>query len=251
MKEVSELIEKAGLSKGETKVYLALLELGISSIGPIVTKSEVSASKVYKILDRLLKKGLVSSIIKAKVKEFKIENPNNLIEYLEDKEKEINLIKEELNKNMSSLLEKVKLAENKSNCTVYEGFKGLKSVFEQSLNELKKGDLMYISGITESTEEIRNYFIHYYKNQAKIGFKIKAIFDETAKYKAEERKNKLTEFKFMPKGIITPATFIVYKNKTIIEVGNPHYILTILILNKEISESFIQQFNLLWKLAKH
>jgi len=250
MKELQELIEKAGLSAGEAKVYLALAELGVSSIGPIVAKSGVSASKVYKILDRLIKKGLVSSIIKEKVKEFKIESPNNLIEYLENKEKEIALIKEELNKNISYLFEKVKLSENKSNCTVYEGFKGLKSVFNQSLNELKKRDLMYVSGITESTEEIRNYFIHYYKNQAKIRFKIKAIFDETAKYKAEERKNRFTEFKFMPKGIITPATFVIYKNKTVIEVGNPHYILTILIINKEISESFIQQFNLLWKLAK-
>jgi hypothetical protein len=122
--------------------------------------------------------------------------------------------------------------------------------FVKSLEELKKGDEMYISGISESTEEIRNYFIHYYKKQAKIGFKIKAIFDETAEKKAKERKNKVTEFRYMPKGIITPATVTVYNNKTIIEVGNQAYILTILINNNEIANSFKKQFELLWKLSK-
>ncbi|MBI2629300.1 hypothetical protein HYW74_04410 [Candidatus Pacearchaeota archaeon] len=250
MKEIQELIEKAGLSKGEAKVYLALLDLGVSSVGPIVSKSEVSASKVYKILDKLSKKGLISSIIKENIKEFKVENPHNLLEYLEEKEAELKNIKEELNKNFKYIIEKVKLSQNKSSCTVYEGFKGLKSVFDQSLQELKKGDIMYVSGITESTEEIRNYFIHYYKKQLQIGFKINAIFDETAIYKIDERKNRLTEFKFMPPGIITPATIIVYQNKVILEVGNPNYILTILITNKEIANSFKINFQLLWKTPK-
>lgn len=250
MIKLQETIEKAGLSSGETKVYLALAELGVSSIGKIVTKSGVSASKVYKILDKLIQKGLVSSIIKENIKEFKIEDPKNLLEYLEKKEKEIIATREELNKNLIYLFEKVRQSENKSNCTVYEGFRGLKSVFDKSLEELRKEDTMYVSGITESTEEIRNYFLHYYKKQSKTGFKIKAIFDESAKHKADERKNKFTGFKFMPKGMITPATFVVYKNKTIIEVGNPNYILTILITNKEISESFKKHFELLWKIAK-
>lgn len=250
MNNLQELMEKAGLSKGESKVYLALIEIGISTIGPIVTKSGVSSSKVYKILDKLSKKGLVSSIVKEKTKHFKIENPNHLLEFLENKEKEIQSIKLEIDKNLPQLMEKIKLAENKSACTVYEGFKGLKSVFDKSLSEIKKDDIMYVSGISESTEEIRNYFIHYYKTQAKIGFKVKAIFDESAKNKAKERKNKNTEFRFMPKGTVTPATFVIYGDKTIIEVGNKNYILTILIKNKEISESFKKHFELLWKLAK-
>jgi len=250
MEELQELIEKAGLSSGEAKVYLALAELGVSSVGPIVSKSGVSASKVYKILDRLIKKGLASSIIKEKVKEFKIENPSSLLEYLDQKEKELSKIKQKLNENLPQLMEKIKLSENKSNCTVYQGFKGLKSVFDQSLRELKKENTMYVYGISESTEEIRTYFLHYYKKQAKIGFKIKAIFDESALEKAKERKNKLTDFKYMQEGVITPATFIIYGNKTIIEVGNPNYILTILINNKEIAESFKRNFDMLWKIAK-
>ena len=54
----------------------------------------------------------------------------------------------------------------------------------------------------------------------------------------------------MPKGIITPATMVIYKDKTIIEVGNPNYILTIVINNREIANSFKRNFELLWRLAK-
>jgi sugar-specific transcriptional regulator TrmB len=250
MKELELLIEKAGLSPGEAKVYLSLAELGLTSVGAIVSKSGVSSSKVYSILERLIKKGLVSSISNEGIKQFKAEDPHQLFEYIEEKEKELQNVKENLQKNMSFLMQKINNSEKQAITTVYEGFKGMKSVFEKSLEELKKGDNMYVSGISESTEEIRTYFLHYFKKQAKIGFNVKAIFDETAKEKAKERKNRFTEFRFMPKGIITPSTIVVYHNKTIIEVGNPNYTLTILINNKEIANSFKKNFELLWKIAK-
>jgi len=248
--KIQESLEKAGLSHGETSVYLALTELGLTSVGPIVSKSGVSTSKVYSILERLIKKGIVSSILNENVKQFKAEDPRQLLEYVSNKEKELEEVRTELNKNISSLLEKAKLSERQTTTSVYEGFKGMKSVFDKSLEELRKGDTLYVSGITESTEEIRTYFLHYFKKQAKIGFKVKAIFDETALDKAKERKNKLAEFKFMPKGIITPATIDIYGSKTIISVGNPAYILTILIDNKEIANSFKKNFELMWKIAR-
>ena len=207
-------------------------------------------AKVYSILNRLIKKGLVSSILIEGVKQFKAEDPRQLLEYVSNKEKELEAVKQELEKNVSSLLERIKLSENQTSTSVYEGFRGMKAVFDKSLEELKKGDTLYVSGITESTTEIRTYFLHYFKKQLKIGFKVKAIFDETAQYKAKERKNWRSEFRFLPKGMITPATIDVYRNKTIISVGNPTYILTILIDNKEIADSFKRNFELMWKLAK-
>ena len=58
-----ELLEKIGLTKGESKVYLALLRIGKSNIGPIIKEAKVSNSKVYDILDRLAQKGLVGVAI--------------------------------------------------------------------------------------------------------------------------------------------------------------------------------------------
>ena len=75
----TEVLEKAGLTLGESKVYLSLLELGQSSITNIVTKSKVSTSKSYDILNRLEEKGLVSHVIISGVKHFKAASPNKRV----------------------------------------------------------------------------------------------------------------------------------------------------------------------------
>ena len=63
-----ELLEGIGLSKGEVKTYFALLELGPSTTGEIINKASVSRSKVYEMLDRLMKRGLASYVIKENIK---------------------------------------------------------------------------------------------------------------------------------------------------------------------------------------
>ena len=90
----TRLLEDIGLSKGETKVYLALLKMGATKTGPLAARAEVSSSKVYKILDRLIKKGLVGHITRGKVKHFTAMPPKRVIEYMEQKETELKRKKE-------------------------------------------------------------------------------------------------------------------------------------------------------------
>ena len=56
-----EKLQGIGLTDGESKVYVALLQLQTATKSAIVKESSVSSSKVYEILDRLLAKGLVST----------------------------------------------------------------------------------------------------------------------------------------------------------------------------------------------
>ena len=80
----TKILEDLGLTKGEVKVYLALIGLGETTSGPIVEQSGVSVSKVYQILNRLAKKGLSSHILKGKTKYFKAADPNRLLDYLQN-----------------------------------------------------------------------------------------------------------------------------------------------------------------------
>src|SRR3989344_2183897 len=102
LKEYYELL-KAGLTDGESKVYLALSELGASTVGPLVKKSKVAYSNIYDILNRLIEKGLVSFVIKSKIRYFQTTTPKNLLIYLENKEKEISEQKNELRKILPDL----------------------------------------------------------------------------------------------------------------------------------------------------
>ena len=120
-------LEELGLTPGEIKVYLALTKLGETTTGPLVDESHVSVSKVYQILDRLSRKGLSSHIVKKGIKYFKSADPNRLLDYL--KEKERNLEKQEINlKEIIPQLAEIKgTAITEETAQVYDGLKGIQT----------------------------------------------------------------------------------------------------------------------------
>ena len=94
----TQLLEEIGLTKGEIKVYLTLLKLGETTTGKIIEKAQISGGKIYVILDKLIKKGLASYIIKEKTKHFSAANPNKILEYINKKEKSLESKRKEIEK---------------------------------------------------------------------------------------------------------------------------------------------------------
>ena len=105
---IENALEKIGLTNGEIKVYLALLELGSTTTWEITRKSEISGSKVYEVLDRLIGKGLVSYIIKNNVKYFESASPEMILSYLDEKTKLIENEKRDIQKIIPELILKQK-----------------------------------------------------------------------------------------------------------------------------------------------
>jgi len=76
-------LTQLGLTDGEARVYLSLLKIGSSKVGPIVRDSHVSYSKIYDVLERLSMKGLVSHVTIDEVKHFNAIEPYRLQDYIE------------------------------------------------------------------------------------------------------------------------------------------------------------------------
>lgn len=145
-----KLLEKIGLTEGESKVYLALLELGQSSITNIITKSRVSTSKSYDILNRLEDKGLVSHVIMKGVKYFKAADPQRIIEILEEEKEKIENTKLQINKIIPELIAKQRLKEAEEEAEIFVGMKGLASVFNEETEWMKKTKKpSYVIGLTK------------------------------------------------------------------------------------------------------
>ena len=53
-------LANVGFTAGEEKVYIALLKIGSSTTGQIAKEAGVSRSKLYEILEKLVRKGMVS-----------------------------------------------------------------------------------------------------------------------------------------------------------------------------------------------
>ncbi|MBI4145849.1 hypothetical protein HY489_00770, partial [Candidatus Woesearchaeota archaeon] len=59
-KEAQEILAKIGLTVQESRVYLALLTLQEAKTGVLCKETKIASSNIYKILDKLLEKGLIS-----------------------------------------------------------------------------------------------------------------------------------------------------------------------------------------------
>lgn len=246
---VLEALQELGLTKSEIKVYLALLELGQSTTGPIVDKAKISSSKIYEILDKLLSKGLVSYVLKGSVKYFEATQPERILDLIKDKEEDLERQRKEIEKILPELTRKKELSKMKENAAIYRGIKGLETVFYESLKLMKKSQIQYVIGIPSRSEKVNRFFTKWNNYRSSLGIKSKMLFNENTRGEEQTlpENNPNCEIKYMPEGIITPAAINLFNNRTVIfPKETSEEPLIIVIDNKEIADSFRSQFDLLW-----
>jgi len=244
-KEYYELL-KVGLTEGEAKAYLALSELGSCTVGPIVKKSGIAYSNIYDVLDRLIKKGLVSFVIKSKTKHFQAAPPVNLVDYLDKKEKEIISQRENL-KHVLKDLESLHELKETQEAEVFIGKNGLKAAYEKLFkNELKNEEYLFFYIYEEKYAEESNYFYNSIVDSVKQ-FKIRGIANKEWKNSWFAKKIKFWKVKFVDFPI--PGNIDIVKDKVFIVSWTPSPV-GILIHSKEIADNFKSYFNEVWKKAK-
>ncbi|PIN74595.1 hypothetical protein COV18_06910 [Candidatus Woesearchaeota archaeon CG10_big_fil_rev_8_21_14_0_10_37_12] len=246
-----ESLKEAGLTEGETKVYLALLEIGSSTTGPIIEKSKVAKSIIYQLLDKLIEKGLVSYVTKEKTKYYQASDPDKLLDYIEERKKELERNAKQVEKLIPELLLKQASAK-KSEVRLFEGFKGMITVHEHTYEKLKSGEeYFYLSGPAEQPEYFHAYWKKDHKRRAKAEIKSKILFHPKVDDETLRNRNsyKGSEARRMPIEINTPAWFMGYKDVAVISFPSSNPI-TVEIINQEIADSFRAYFEEFWKRSK-
>ena len=241
----TKILENMGLTKNEIKVYLALLELGTTTTGPLAKKSELHTSRVYESLNKLIEKGLASFVIKANRKHYSAANPDVILDILEKEKRDIISILPEL-----KAMHKQRPGEEK--VTMFEGYKGVKSVYDNIVRTLNKGDEILVFGARGADESFMSntFFIEYTKRRVEKGIKMKMIFNDDARQTGKYySKLKNTEVRYMPKNMKTPAAVDIYSNNvgTLILKPKPIVFLT---TSKEVSDSYRAFFKLFWRICR-
>jgi len=239
----TEILEDIGLTKGEIKVYLALLELGETSAGPIKKKTKLQNSVVHLCLGNLIEKGLVSYVEKGRRRFYTPTEPEKLIGFLDEKRRRLQEI-------LPALIKKQK-EQAKYKVNIFEGKKGLKAIHEDILKDLKRGEEFLVLGAPkEANEEFEPYFLDFHKRRVQNGVKLRIIYKkEVRKYAKLRKKMKFTEVRFLPDKLTSPMWITTYKNKSILFVVGD-ILLGILIENKTVAGNFQEYFELLWGIAE-
>ena len=244
-KEYYELL-KVGLTDGESKVYLALSELGSSTVGPIVKKSRVAYSNIYDILNRLIEKGLVSFVIKSKTKYFQAATSKNLLIYLENKEKELLQQKNELKKILPNL-EKIQGSHLSQEAEIFLGLKGLTAAYEKMLrSRTKKDEVLYFYIHEEDYAEKSDLFYHSIQHLSKK-VKMRGLANKEYKKSWFAKKSKFLNVKYVNFPI--PGTIDISEDFVLIISWKPE-IVGILIKSESIAKNLKDYFNEVWKIAK-
>ena len=243
--EFRELV-KVGLTEGEAKVYLALLELGSSTVGPIVKRSGVAYSNIYEILERLIKKGLASFIVKSETKYFQAAGPENLRDYLEKQEKEI----EEQKKLIEEFIPKLKLLQEnipEEQAEIFVGLKGAKAAYAKLIMG-PKDDWRYFYAHKPEYAELADRFYLSVTQGLKIPKSIRGIVDEpTRKSKTIKAHKKYIQFRFVDFPV--PANLDIYNDKVLIIAWSESPV-TFLIKSQQVVSFMKDYFDSVWKVAK-
>ena len=241
--KIRKILKELGLTEGETEVYLALLNLGLSTTGKIMKQADISNSKVYEVLDKLVKKGLASYVIQKNKRHYSATPAERLLDYLEEKKKGIEKNQSELRKFIPTL-EQLRKEKELPEATIYRGKKGALVALNEVIDAGKKGKEVVGFG----TEDYPTYFPAQIKDYVKIAKKYK--FKERLIFrKGFKSPNPNAKIRYIPKEFIIPVRTMVYGDKVaIVDFTEP--MTTIIIHKKEIAKAYKEHFNLLWKTAK-
>jgi sugar-specific transcriptional regulator TrmB len=245
------LLEKIGLSRGEGKVFLALNRIGDSSIGKIVEESAVSKSKVYDILDKLVKKGLIGYAVRSGIKYFFVNSPHTLLDYVNEKEKQVSALKAQVVSELPSLEKQRKSFSSNRVAEIFEGINGIKSIRMELLNEMPSGSELLVLGAPRVyNERMEGWLLkEFHTTRRRHNVSMRIIYNsDTRDYGAKRERMKLTRVKYLPNDLSNPTWVDVFKNALLIVIFTQKPV-AFVVRDKEATESFRSYFELLWNIS--
>jgi sugar-specific transcriptional regulator TrmB len=248
----TKILEEVGLTGNEVKVYLALMELGSVTAGEILKKIELHRGAVYDTLDKLMEKGLVSYVVRANRKYFEAANAKNFLDVVEKKEEKTQQERQELMQLIPQLEGRRKLGKAPQEVTLYKGNKGLKSIFQDWLEENK--EILVIGAYAEEAVSLKYHMAYslpgFHNKRVAQKQVMKFVFPQQSIARAKQLKEyKYTPVRILPAPFASVTSIQIYGDKvaTIMWSSEP---IGIVVRSKEVAKSYRDYFSVLWNMAR-
>lgn len=241
---LSNNLQSLGFSENEAKVYLALLEFGFGTTGPIIKKTGLHRNIVYETLDKLIARQLASATIQRGKKHFRALSPEKI---LKEQEAQFNLAQ----KVVPELIKKQK--QEKQEVIIYEGIDGFQNAHLDAIEQIQENSTIYvlIASAQKWYDNMKPGIKKFEQVRISKNVKIKITALESQRQDMQiQQKRDLFEVRFLPQRFDNPSDIAIYDDITLIIVyGEPVFI--IMIKNPRIAQSFKQYFDIFWKMAKN
>lgn len=246
----AQVLKNLGLSDNASAVYLAMLEIGPSSVRKVAAAAKVNRGTTYDILKFLIKEGLVSFYHKEKNQYFSAEDPEQLLSTVEKERGRITQVEREL-KDIIPALKALSNSEGRRKpvAKYYEGYAGIKHILSDILFSVERSDkkeyVVYSS--VDIAPFIYKQFPNFTDERIKKGIKVRVI---ACGGKSSGSIPKLAERKWLKIEPDTSPTYVlIYHNKIgFISLSTDDQIpVGVLIEDRAIFETQMVFFDYLWR----
>lgn len=239
----TKIFEDLGLTASEIKVYIAVLELGNSNAGEIISKSKLQNSVVHRAFNSLIEKGILNYISKGKKKIYQATSPEYFLKYIDDK-------KEEFKQILPELKHKQEFSKKDESASVYKGINGIKEVYS-ILREQTKYEYLSFGGGEKCEKKMgttwwKNHHIKRIANKMPA----RQIFDETVKkFGKELTKQPLSKIRYISVDFAQFQETVIAGEYVAITIFTDNAY-SILIKDKIVAEGYKKYFEMMWKGGK-
>lgn len=226
-------IKIEGLEKEEFAVYKALLSLKRGTVLQLAAISGEKRSNLYRILDDLMSKRLVSEIYEGKKHFYIAEPPKVLVDFINQQKNKIEEILPELESLEKNALERPKIK-------FYEGKSGVKNLYDELIKPNQ--EILAFAWPDKLLDKI-DFHEEFVKNRLKHNMPVRAIYPDTRA--AHLRDTGLKQSRYSKKIKPFDATLLISGNKVVL-FSLKRWITGVLIDNKEIADCLKAFFDGYW-----
>ncbi len=239
---ISNILQQLGFTKNEIDVYLASLELGLSSAQDIAKKANIKRTTAYSVLDSLVQRGFIGKTKENGKTRFLVEPPDKLLFMVSNIESQL--------KNMLPELQAIyNSKKNKPKVFFYEGKGAIQTVYEDTLREKPSEILEW------NTDRFFKQFpadYNYIQKRVQLNIKARRMAPSNSIWHKKHKpmdKMELAETVIVPSHRFSPEVEInVYGNK----VAFINYVekISVIIESPAIAKAMKQAYELSWIGAK-
>lgn len=242
----NEILKQLGLSEREVEIYKLLLKIGESPIANLIKAANIHSQLIYRAIDGLTRKGLVTVTFRRYKKYVRAEDPR-ILEKLEQ---------EKITKLRDIIPDLLKLQRSSKDAIVkiLKGVEALRKIRIQIIDNLNKDDILYILGGGADGKFIDLMGeLHFQLEKRRVRREInKRMIAYENQRKLIEKTNPYTEFsetRYLQNNYSTPSTIFIFAHTVVITLWSCEPIL-IVIESPDLVVSYTNYFKILWQQAK-
>jgi sugar-specific transcriptional regulator TrmB len=175
--QIQVVLKNFGLSEKEIAVYLALIELGSSSVRTISQKAKINRGTTYDILKSLINLGIISYYNKESKQYFIAERPETLLAVIDKKQEELKEVKENIEESLPLFKTIFEKQGGKPVVKLYEGVIGIRHILEDVLKSMDrvKDKTYYVYSSSTVRKNVYQAMKDFSKKRIRRKIKVKTI----------------------------------------------------------------------------